>query len=253
VESPFDVLSVDPDADEAEIDRAYRRAVLETHPDQGGTAEELQRVRKAYERLKAGERTDGLDGEWREPDVDVGADVEREADSRDRPGSGVGATNGSVGTRDDGSGGTTDDDGDTGHRVEYLNYEVLGDHGWTLDDDDLFEKAAEADLDPADYGRLFVEPRESLLEAAEDCGFTWPYSCRGGACANCAVAVVEGEMEMPAGQILTSEFLDRGIRLSCISAPTTDGTKVVYNVKHLPGLDELRLPPRGFEQANLND
>ncbi|MFB6354176.1 MAG: ferredoxin, partial [Halobacteriales archaeon] len=26
--------------------------------------------------------------------------------------------------------------------VEYLNYEVLDDHGWSLEDDDLFEKAA---------------------------------------------------------------------------------------------------------------
>jgi ferredoxin len=67
------------------------------------------------------------------------------------------------------------------------------------------------------------------------------------------VAVVEGEMEMPAGQILTPEFIDQGIRLSCISAPTTDEAKVVFNVKHLPGLDELRLPPRQFDGAQAND
>ncbi|MDY7081629.1 MAG: ferredoxin, partial [Halobacteria archaeon] len=30
--------------------------------------------------------------------------------------------------------------------VKYLNYEVLDDHGWSMDDDDLFEKAADADL-----------------------------------------------------------------------------------------------------------
>jgi hypothetical protein len=29
--------------------------------------------------------------------------------------------------------------------------------------------------------------------------------------------------------------------------------QVIYNVKHLPGLDELRLPPRPFEQAHLDD
>jgi hypothetical protein len=60
-------------------------------------------------------------------------------------------------------------------------------------------------------------------------------------------------MEMPAGQILTREYIDQGIRLSCISAPTTEEAKVVFNVKHLPGLDELRLPPRQFDQASLND
>ncbi|MFB6193450.1 MAG: ferredoxin, partial [Halobaculum sp.] len=31
--------------------------------------------------------------------------------------------------------------------VEYLNYEVLDDHGWEMEDDDLFEKAADAGLD----------------------------------------------------------------------------------------------------------
>jgi hypothetical protein len=42
-------------------------------------------------------------------------------------------------------------------------------------------------------------------------------------------------------------MVERGIRLSCISAPTTDDMKIVYNIKHLPGLDELRLPADRFE------
>lgn len=237
MDSPFDVLSIEPDASDAEIDRAYRKRVLETHPDQGGSAEELQRVRAAYEQVKSGELVSperGLNGEtWREPDPAAGATEEP-----DEP--------------DD----ETDDETEAkqdGRRVEFLNYDVLSDHGWTLDDDDLFEKASEKDLDPEDYGRILVKSRESLLEAAEERGFTWPYSCRGGACANCAVAVTEGEMEMPAGQILTPEYIDQGIRLSCISAPTTEETRVVFNVKHLPGLDDLRLPPRQFDQAQFND
>jgi hypothetical protein len=48
-------------------------------------------------------------------------------------------------------------------------------------------------------------------------------------------------------------MLDRGIRLSCVGAPITDEMRVVFNVKHLPDLDELRLPPRPFEQARAND
>ncbi|MFW6449325.1 MAG: ferredoxin, partial [Halobacteriota archaeon] len=36
--------------------------------------------------------------------------------------------------------------------VEYLNYEVLEDLGWDIEDDDLFEKAADEDLDDEDYG-----------------------------------------------------------------------------------------------------
>jgi hypothetical protein len=50
-------------------------------------------------------------------------------------------------------------------------------------------------------------------------------------------------MSMPVNHILTPEMVDRGIRLSCVSEPLTDELRVVYNVKHLPGLDELRLPP----------
>jgi ferredoxin len=241
VDSPFDVLSIDPDASEAEIDRAYRKRVLETHPDQGGSAAELQRVRDAYEQVKSGELVDpeeGLNGQHRTGAAEPTSDTQTAAGADE-----VDSENGDpVGEPDQ-----------EGMRVEFLNYDVLSDHGWSLDDDDLFEKASEANLAPEDYGRILVKSRESLLEAAEERGFTWPYSCRGGACANCAVAVTEGEMEMPAGQILTPEYIDQGIRLSCISAPTTDETRVVFNVKHLPGLDDLRLPPRQFDQAQFND
>ena len=213
MDSPFEVLGIDSDADDAEIVRAYRRRVKEAHPDQGGSTSEFQRVRTAYEELQAG---------YRNLDTDQSPDDESEAESE---------------TSVEGS------------RVKYLNYEVLDDHGWGLGDDDLFEKASEADLDPIDYGQILVEPGETLLEAAENRGFAWPYACRGGACANCAVAVVEGEMETPGHHILSADMIEHGIRLSCNSSPTTDEMKVIYNVKHLPGLDELRLPADRFERA----
>jgi curved DNA-binding protein CbpA len=246
VDSPFDVLAIDSDATEAEIDRAYRRRVLETHPDQGGSAREFQRVRAAYEQVKSGELL-APDAEWDDPAATDGTD------GTDGSGSGQEPESEPDARAEPDSSGTDESQEAEGRRVEFLNYDVLSDHGWSLDDDDLFEKASEADLAPEDYGRILVKPRESLLEAAEERGFTWPFSCRGGACANCAVAVTDGEMEMPAGQILTREYIDQGIRLSCISAPTTEEAKVVFNVKHLPGLDELRLPPRQFDQASLND
>src|SRR5699024_11351248 len=63
VVSPFDVLRIDPDADDEAIRRAYRERVFESHPDHGGTARQFRRVRTAYERLKAG------DGSEREPGV----------------------------------------------------------------------------------------------------------------------------------------------------------------------------------------
>src|SRR5699024_9749322 len=117
-------------------------------------------------------------------------------------------------------------------RIEYLNYEILDDHGWSYTDEDLFEKAAAVDLDPTDYGEFLAQPHESLLEAAENRGFVWPYACRGGACANCAVGVVEGELEMPVNTILPPAMIERGIRLSCNGMPVTAEMKVIYNIKH---------------------
>jgi len=210
VESPFAVLGVDPGADEAAVERAYRRRVKESHPDHGGSLEEFRRVRAAYEEIASGRASDG-------PATDDSGVEERSV------------------------------------RAEYLNYAVLDDHGWRLDDGDLFEKASAADLDPADHGRILVREHESLLEAAENRGFAWPYACRGGACANCAVAVVEGDLSMPVDHILPPDLTERGIRLSCVGAPTTGGTKVVYNVKRMPDLDELRLPADRFERATGDD
>jgi curved DNA-binding protein CbpA len=241
VESPFETLRVDPGADAEEIEQAYRRRVMEAHPDHGGSAAEFQAVRAAYEELLDGSRELEAGGEDR--DGAVGGDGAADGTAKE------GAAE--EGVADETDEGTEPEPPDP--EVEYLNFDVLADHGWSLDDDDLFEKAAESGLAPEDYGRLTVEGRETLLEAAEERGFAWPYACRGGACANCAVAVTEGEMSMPVDHILPGEMLDRGIRLSCVGAPITDEMRVVFNVKHLPDLDELRLPPRPFEQARAND
>lgn len=221
MESPFEVLEVDPDSDDAAIERAYRERVKEAHPDHGGSAEEFQRVRSAYEAIAS----DTL----AEPDdYTAGAD-EPDSEGPD-PAEPVSRS----------------------YRVEYLNYERLADQGWRLEDDDLFEKASAAGFDPDDYGRFLAEPHETLLEAAENRGFSWPYACRGGACANCAVAVVDGEMTTPVDHILPEEMIERGIRLSCVGEAITEDMQVVFNVKHLPELDDLRLPPRPFEQATVD-
>lgn len=118
--------------------------------------------------------------------------------------------------------------------VEYLNYEVLDDHGWDMDDEDLFEKAADADLDDEDYGTLDVNPGEYILEAAEAQGYDWPFSCRAGACANCAAILKEGEIQMDMQQILSDEEVEeRNVRLTCIGSAETEEVKIVYNAKHL--------------------
>jgi len=221
--SPYEVLLVDPDADEEDIERAYRERVKQAHPDQGGSVDEFRRVRTAYEKLKAGydPGENGGDGAFRcDADADDGDEAPRQ----------YAAT-----------------------QVTYLNYDVLADHGWGADDPDLFEKAARADLADEDFGQFRVDPGESLLEGAENRGHVWPFACRGGACANCAIKLVEGELSMPVNHILPVELMEQDIRLSCNGMPITDEMKVVYNVKHMPILEELLLPPRPFEQAYTDD
>lgn len=213
MESPYDVLGIDTDADDGAVVDAYRRRVKEAHPDHGGSVTEFQAVQTAYARILTGE------GDTAPAPQDP---VDEEPD-------------------------------EPGVSIEYLNYEVLADNGWSLDDRDLFEKAAAAGLETVDHGRMRVDPNDLLLGAAEEYGHAWPYACRGGACANCAVAVVDGDMSMPVDHILPQEMLERGIRLSCVGAPTTDELRVVYNVKHLPDLDDLRLPPHPFNRAQSDD
>jgi len=220
VESPHDVLGVDRDADERAVVAAYRRRVKEAHPDHGGSQAEFQRVKAAYEAI--------VDGR-----VDPGEDEAVPAGPRRR------------GQRP-GRGAPEPDEERTATRVEYVDYRALDDHGWDLDDADLFDRVRDADLDSGEGGRFLNDPDDTLLEAAEDCGFAWPYACRGGACANCAVALLDGEMEMPANHVLPDDLYDRGIRLSCIGRPTTEAAQVVYNLKYLPELQELLLPGRPF-------
>ncbi|WP_132061575.1 ferredoxin Fer [Halorussus amylolyticus] len=226
MDSPLAVLGLDADPDDDELRRAYRERVKEAHPDHGGSAEEFRAVRDAYEQLKAGTTTGP-------PARDA-----THADDRDADESG------------DGDG---DADTDPRSEVTYLNYDVLTDYGWETTDDDLFEKAAAADLDATDFGRFEADPTESLLEAAENRGFAWPFACRGGACANCAIVLFEGELSMPGNHVLPAEMMDRDVRLSCNGTPVTDELKVIYNVKHMPELEDLLLPPRPFKQAYPGD
>jgi ferredoxin len=123
--------------------------------------------------------------------------------------------------------------------VEYLNYEVVDDHGWNRDDEDLFEKAAEADLPEEHYGFFEVGEGEYILEAAEAQGHDWPFSCRDGICSNCAAIIVDGEIEMDGNQSLSPEEIEeKNIRLTCIGRPATDYIRLIYNDKHLEFLQD---------------
>jgi ferredoxin len=132
--------------------------------------------------------------------------------------------------------------------VFHLDRDALTERGWSIDDEDLFEKAADADLGLPEYGRFLVEPGESILEAAERGGRSWPYACRGGACSNCAVVVVEGDVAMPGQSILSDEQIrEANARLSCVGVPITDEVKVVTGVGDADDFADLRLPSPGDE------
>ncbi len=128
-------------------------------------------------------------------------------------------------------------------RVHYLDYQAIRDQGWAIDDDDLFEKASDAALSPEDYGRVLVEAGQTILEAVEQRGMTWPYACRGGACANCAVIVLEGDIAMPGQTVLTDHQVRVvNARLTCVGVPVTDTVKLIKNVQRLDAFEDLRLP-----------
>lgn len=123
-------------------------------------------------------------------------------------------------------------------KVEYLNYEVLEENGWSVEDDDLFQKAEGLDLDEEDFGSFEVSEDEFILEAAENEGYEWPFSCRAGACANCAAVIKEGEINMDMQQILSDEEVnEKDVRLTCIGTAETENVKIIYNAKHLDYLN----------------
>ncbi|ELZ39708.1 ferredoxin Fer [Halorubrum tebenquichense] len=127
--------------------------------------------------------------------------------------------------------------------VYHLDRDAAEERGWSVTDDDLFAKAADADLELPEYGRFLVEPGESILEAAERGGRSWPYACRGGACSNCAVVVVEGDVAMPGQSILSDEQIrESNARLSCVGVPITDEVEIVTGVGDTDAFADLRLP-----------
>jgi ferredoxin len=129
--------------------------------------------------------------------------------------------------------------------VEYLEYDVVKDRGWTLEDEALFETAA-ATVDDG-YGTLTVAPDQSILDAAAAADVEFPYACLGGACTNCAVYLYSGAVAMSGDYVLPAELIrEESIRLACVGTPTTEQVQVVVGVDHLDALEDLRLPAEGF-------
>jgi Ferredoxin len=208
--SPYAILDVSESADADEIRTAYRSKIKGAHPDRGGSIEEFVLVKEAYE-----EAMHVLQSPDHNP-ADVTYRAAREP---------------------------------VGYTVSYLDYAVVQREGWAVDDPQNFSRAEGLELHPREFGAFAVEHRESVLEAAERHGFSWPYSCRGGACANCAILVVEGAVDMNVNTVLTRPMREQGIRLSCIGEPVTEHIAIVFDIGSLPGLSELRLPAQQVNPA----
>jgi ferredoxin len=114
--------------------------------------------------------------------------------------------------------------------VEYLNYRAIVRNGLSLDDDSLFEKAAELGLNECDYGKMKVDRNETLLRSAEANNLKWASQCRSGTCNVCTAILLDGEAEMDMNLALSDEEVEeRGLRLTCVCTPETDDLKIVFN------------------------
>lgn len=62
----------------------------------------------------------------------------------------------------------------------------------------------------------------TLLETAEACGISMPYSCRQGDCGTCATKLLSGQVRMDSEMGLTPELKEGGYILPCVSHATGD-------------------------------
>jgi 3-ketosteroid 9alpha-monooxygenase subunit B len=87
----------------------------------------------------------------------------------------------------------------------------------------------EVELDGKQYAFDDWDGQQVLLEFLESKGVDAPFSCREGNCSSCACIVLEGDLAMKHNDVLDTEDLADGIRLTCQALPLSEVLKISYN------------------------
>lgn len=74
---------------------------------------------------------------------------------------------------------------------------------------------------------FFVEPGQTILEAAEQVGLYLPFSCRVGTCATCSGHCTEGQAIMYTQDGRMDTDATKGLVFSCVAYPQSDQLRIV--------------------------
>lgn len=211
--NPYNILDIDKNSDKEEVRDAYRDKVKKVHPDVGGNKKDFQEVKRAYNNI--------MDREDNGKNNSIVEDIVSQKSNKNNK----------------------NEDNIYPSSVYYMNYDLIDIKGWDINKN-TFENHSTENYSEIDFGKFEVKYGESILESAERNGFSWPFSCRGGACSNCAIKVVKGDVKTPRHHILNDQLLEDGYRLSCIGEPLNEEIYIVYNINKHPDIQNLLLPSR---------
>lgn len=209
-ENPYTILDVEKSASDQTIKESYRKKVKENHPDVGGDKDDFIRIKEAYEDIIS------------EDDENIVDEILNKKSNKTKNNS---------------------EKSIYPVTVYYINYNLIKIKEWVLDKN-IFDRVSIDNYNDIDIGKFTINKNKTILEAAEDSGMAWPYSCRGGACSNCAIKVFKGDVKTPEHHILSEELLEDNYRLSCIGKPKTKEVYLVYNIKTHQDIQDLLLPSK---------